>query len=193
MVNKNKNTKLDEYKYSVLVGVGSFLIAIVLIFAVGQPMLKGMQETGKKLKEKKEVLAKLQDKLETLKKLKEKESEIRDKNQRVSAALPTDKDISRLFVQFESIASQNGLRIDSVQEAGAATSSSAAASSSSGGVRAVSYTVTGTADSYASLKNALTKLEESLRILNVSKVEVTGQQGQLNVTLTVSTYVRGSN
>lgn len=190
MVSKNKNSKFESYKYAILVGAGSFLVALVLIFAVGQPMWKGMQSTAKKLKDKREVLAKLEDKLDTLKKLKEKESEIREKNKRVSAALPTDKDISRLFVQFETVASQNGLIIESVQESVAVPG--AAATGSSGGVRAVSYSVAGSSKDYASLKRALVKLEESLRILNVSKVETNGQPGKLDVDLTVSTFIRGN-
>jgi Tfp pilus assembly protein PilO len=183
-----KTSKWQEYKYSIMVGVGSAFLLIILVFAVGGPLFSQFKKTNALLKEKRSVLAKLEEKLTNLQNLKSKEAEIKEKNAKVMAALPTDKDVSRLFVQFENIANQNGLSINSVQEGG----TGGAAASDTASVRAVSYTVSATTADYGSLKNALAKLEEALRILSVSKVEANaGTQGVgLSVNLTVSTYLR---
>lgn len=185
MVEKKTNP-FEEYKYSVLVGVGSFILFMALIFAVGKPLWTSYKKTSQTLKEKKAVLVKLEEKLDNLKKLKSKETEIKEKYQRVLNALPTDKDVARLFIQFEKVANDNGLLVTSIQESGGSTSSTQAASDT---VRAVSYTMNGTATDYKSLKGALGKLEEALRILNVSRISISSS-GNLNSSITVSTYLR---
>lgn len=189
MVDATKTSKLQEYRYALTVGAGSIVIFLILVFAIGSPLYGEYKKNSAELKNKKAVLAKLEDKLENLRGLKDKESEIREKNKKVLAALPSDKDVSGLFVQFENIANLNGLAISSVQES---TTTQAAQTSNPGSVRAVSYNVSATAADYASLKNALGKLELALRILNISKVEASGNLADpsLNITLTVSTFVR---
>jgi Tfp pilus assembly protein PilO len=192
MVEATKISKWEEYKYAIMVGVGSVFLFFILIFLVGSPLYREYKKASTTLKEKQTVLTKLEEKLTNLKTLKSTEAELKEKNAKVMAALPTDKDVSRLFVQFENIANQNGLSIATVQEATATAVSTPTPAPASTSVRAVSYTVTGATSDYGSLKSALTKLEEALRILSVSKVEVTGATGNstLNITLTVSTYLR---
>ncbi len=187
MVKKEKSL-FDQYKYAVLIGAGSFVVALILIFIIGSPLWKDFKESSRVLKEKRAVLLKLEEKLENLKSLKSQEEELKQKNIKVKAALPTDKDISRLFIQFENIATQNGLSIDSVTEQGAV--GAVAESTSEDNVRAVSYNVTGNTNDYNSLKNALVNLEKALRILNISKVDTSSSGDNLSVILTVSSYVR---
>jgi Tfp pilus assembly protein PilO len=184
MVTKDKGF-VEQYKYAVLVGAGSLVIALVLIFMVGSPLWKSYKESSRVLTEKKAVLAKLEQKLEKLKNLKSQEADLKTKNEKVVSALPTDKDVSRLFVQFENIASQNKYTIDSVSEGGAASGTN-----STEFVKPVSYTVTGNVTDYASFKGALLSLEKALRILNVSNISLNNLDDGLSGTLTVSTYVR---
>lgn len=195
MVKDKKQTLYDQYKYAVLVGLGSFVVLLILVFAIGKPLWAELQKSSATLKEKRAVLTKLEDKLANLKSLKDQEAELKVKNDKVLAALPTDKNVSRLFVQFENVASASGLTISGVSEAGAAgstnTSAPTVATNTTGAVREVTYNVTGNSNSYGDLKNALSNLEKALRILSVSKINVTSSGSNMTVNLSVSTYLRG--
>lgn len=186
MVEK-KNTIYQDYKLAIIFGGGGLLILLVLIFAIGLPLLNNMNRTSAELKEKKEELTQLNSKLDNLKTLSEKEADLKTQNEKVLSALPADTDVSRLFVQFENIANQNGLNIASVAEAGKVSSTTP-----SGSLAPVTYTVTGTIRDYGSLKAALAKIETALRVLSVSKVDVSYSGGSLTGTFDVTTYVRGT-
>lgn len=190
MVSEKKDSKFKEYKYALIVGSATLVGIILAITLIGRPLYNAYKESKRVLAEKRAVVAKLEQKLVNLKGLKDKEAEIKEKNQKVMAALPTNKDVSRLFIEFESIAMQNGLAITSVQEnktAGTVTTEGTATV----GPLAVSYDVSGEATNYNSIKNALSSLEKALRILNISEIEVNGKgANNLDVDLKINTYVR---
>jgi Tfp pilus assembly protein PilO len=191
MVNEKKPNTFEEYKYAALVGMGSLVILLILIFAVGMPLYKEYQKSSATLKEKKTELARLEVKLANLKEHKKNEVKIKEDNKKVMDALPTDKDVARLFVQFENIATQNGVLISSVTES-SGQESTAASGESVSAIKAVSYNVEAKSIDYQSLKNALAQLEKALRILNVSAIDASSTDigPVLNTKLTVSTYLR---
>lgn len=191
MVDKKNQSILDQLKYPVVVGVGAFILSIVLIYAVGKPVWANFQKVKDELRIKREVQAKLDDKLTNLKALKENEEDLKKKNAKILAALPTDTDVARLFVQFEQIGSENGLVISSVQEAGAGTTAAAVATPS-GTIRKVTYNLTGSALNYDSFKKSLAKSEEALRILSISAIDASSKKGPIDVNLKITTFVRGA-
>jgi Tfp pilus assembly protein PilO len=186
MVDK-KNQTFTDYKMAILFGGGATLVILILFFAVGMPLYKNMQKTSAELKAKKIEQAALETKLENLKKLQEKEADLKSQNEKVLSALPEDKGVSRLFVQFEKIAKDNGLDITSVSE-----SSQGTVTAPAGTLAPVTYVVTGNVRDYKSLKAALSKIETALRVLSVSKVDVSGTGSNLSTTFNVTTYVRGT-
>lgn len=189
MVAKDQNT--SQYKYATIVIVGSILLVLILGGTVGRSMWNNFSNTLSELKTKKETLSSLEKKLENLKKLKDKEAELKEKNAKVLAALPEDKDVARLFVQFESIANESGLNVKRAAEAGAdSTAATQGASAPSGTVRPVSYTIVSDMQSYGSLKGALAKFEQALRILSLSTINISKTSDAGEVTFTVTTYVR---
>jgi len=188
----SKNTKINEYAYIVAVVGGAILIALILVVVVGKPLYSSLKQTNKELDEKKLVLEKLETNLINLKKLESRKTEIEEKNKKVLSALPTNQDVPRLFIQLERIAASAGLQITSVSEN---TSTSEAPVTKVITITPHLYTIAGTASSYGSLKTALEKIETSLRLVSVDKIDINSAQerggGSLSVTFVVKTYSRG--
>lgn len=187
-----KKSAINEYKYMVGVLLGAVLIAVVLFMVIGQPLYASLKKTNLELDEKKLVLDKLETNLETLKGLESRKAEIEEKNAKVLAALPADKDVPRLFTQLEKIAATAGLNITSVSES-SATDSATPAATTPGQINSLTYQVTGSASNYSSLKAALAKIEDGLRIVSIDKVDAQGGQSgsSLTVNLTIRTFSRG--
>lgn len=192
--------KKNENKYMVTVMGAAIFLSLALGFIVGKPLYDSLQKTGAELNEKKETLEKLEVKLATLKTLESRRTELEKRNQKVIAAFPDDKDIARLFYQFEAIATSAGVEIKSVNEssttAGAVNPNSENTidtpdPTNNAIISPVSYQVSASADSYEKLKNALINIEESLRILSIDSLQVQNESGKLNINLVIKTYKRG--
>lgn len=186
--------KTSQYKYAIIVTVGSILLVLILGLTVGRTTWNSFSNTLEELNVKREVLAKLETKLENLKKLKDKEAELKEKNTKVLAALPEDKDVARLFVQFEGIAAASGLNVKRASEATATSDAGAQATTptQSSVVKPVTYTISSDMPAYDALKNALSKFEQALRILSLTTVDINKSTESGDVTFTVTTYVRST-
>ncbi len=190
MVTEKKDSILKKYKYALVVGSATLVGIILAITLIGRPLYNSYKESKRVLTEKRAIVTKLEQKLVNLKALKDQEEEIKEKNQKVMAALPTNKDVARLFIEFESVAMQNGLIITSVQENKSGGTTPAEGASGVGPV-AVSYGVSGASSSYSSVKSALASLEKALRILNISEIEINGREANnLDVDIKINTFVR---
>lgn len=188
-----KKSQFEEYKYAVLMIAGAILGVILLSTLIGMPVWKDMKKNSATAKARKDELTMLTEKLENLKNLSKKEKELKEQNAKVLAALPEDKDISRLFVQFENIAAQSGLSVKQVSEGGpAGASGTASTEPAKSAITPVTYQVSGTAKDYNSLKTALSKFEEALRIVSIDSFEVTSGTSGMNVNFTITTYKRGA-
>lgn len=181
----NKN-----YKYTLYVVSGAILISILIAFFIGRPLYNGIQSTGQELKIKDETLRRLEEKLTALKKLESIKTELEEKNEKVIAALPDDKGIARLFYQFEAIAAESGVMINSVSEV--TNISSAAKEGENREIIPVNYRVTATTDNYANLKTALDGFEKSLRILSIDSVKVSKTNNEIKINFEINTYKRGN-
>ncbi len=185
MVEKKEQSQFEEYKYLVLVMGGSIIISILLIVLIGRPLFNSTQETSRELKSKLLTAEKLESKLKNLQNLENKKEELENQNKTVLAALPKDKDLARLFVQFESIFNEAGATISSVSESGLESTEENQST-----IKSIAYQVTGTTNSYGSLKNALVKIENALRILSVSSINIAGEGNNLSITFKINTYTR---
>jgi Tfp pilus assembly protein PilO len=196
MVELEKSNKQNRYTLAV-VG-GAIFISIFLGFLIGRPLYQNIARSSQELKEKQLTLKKLENKLVALKQLESKKEELEKKNALVIAAIPDDKDLSRLFYQLEAIATSTGVRIDSVNESApikAVVTSSDNASrdttQSTTLVSPISYTVKGKSTSYSDIRRFLDSIEGSLRILSVNNIKINENQGTLTVELKINTYKRG--
>lgn len=185
-----KENPQEVYKFPVMVVGAAVIVSLVLSFFVVRPMYNDLRAKSKDLKSKQETLAALENKLENLKALKEKEAELKEKNKKILAALPEKKDVPRLFTQLESVASIAGLSVEKVAENAAVTEVASAVSNSS--VSRVNYQVDAKTASYPTVKSALTGIDEALRLLSVSGINVTSANNSLSIVLDVVTYSRGA-
>lgn len=194
MVEKDQNS-VEQYQAALIIGVGALLTVVVLGVFVGRPLWNGMIKSQANLKEKNQILAQEDARLANLKNLSDKEQELKDKNQKVLAALPEGKDVSRLFVEFENIAKADGLSITGTNEGDSGQPQAQTASSAPKAlIIPVSYTITGDANGYGALKNVLAKFEQALRLVSVQKINIiSGTTGVLNTNIELETYTRGSN
>lgn len=181
-----KTSSIEEYKLPVILVGGSVIISLLLVLLLGRPLWNGMQQKKIEVKSKREVLAVLEEKLENLKKLESRKEELKEKNAKVLAALPTNKDVARLFVQFENAATQSGVTVKQVSESGDAETNQ-----QSSVVNKLVYQVTSTTGGYSALKTALSKFETALRLLSISEMDLTSSETQLLGNLKVTTFVRG--
>lgn len=182
-----KNNKLEDYKYIAIVLLGAMVLSLGLVLIIGQPLYASMRQTNSDLAEKRKVLKKTESNLETLKNLESKQSDIEAKNEKVLAALPSTKDVPRLFTQLEKIASSTGLNIESVSE-----DTATAAAPVTGAISPITYRVVGRARDYRAFKDALNKIEAALRIVSISDVEAQNGPGGFTTTFTINTYTRNT-
>lgn len=188
MVNQKtkKEDKFDQYKYAITVGFGSFVLALVLLFTVGRFLYTELTKTSDVLKEKRAVREKLEENLSTLEELKKNEDLIVKDTKKAIAALPSDKDIARLFVQLEALASENGSFIRSVSEGAYGTQSL-----NSNLIKSVTYGVSVEVNDYSSIKNLFSEMNKALRILNVSSVDISPTVGgKYDLNISINTYTR---
>ena len=186
-------SSFNDYLYAYIFGIGAFLIILILIFAVGRPLYNDTVKNQAELKVKQQELAFLENRLDILKELDGKKAELMAQNQKVLSALPVDKDVARLFVQVENIASQNGISITSVSDnSGATTANSSGSGNTTVGIKRVTYKIDGQANSYQATKDAIAKIESALRVVSIPQIDINGANGKLTINFTVETYVRGS-
>ncbi|MDD3678838.1 MAG: type 4a pilus biogenesis protein PilO [Patescibacteria group bacterium] len=181
-----ENSKLKKNKYIIIILASTIIGAILLISLIGRPLYSNLRAVGRELKEKKIVLEKEQDNLNTLRNLESQKEELIRKNEKVLAALPTDKDVSRLFVQYEAIAAKSGAKIDSVSEVSASEGSSRNEL-----IYPVSYNVSLTAPNYNSFIESLKRMEDAVRILSVSSLNISSSENSITASFVVDTFMRG--
>lgn len=183
-----KESQFEEYKYAALMIGGGIIVSVLIGTLIGVPLWKDMQKNKATAQNKQNEYTLLSNKLETLKKLSEKEKELKEKNAKVLAALPVDKDVSRLFVQLENIANQNGLTIKQVSEGSGSTP---ATENQTGAIIATTYQVSASASDYLSLENTLSAFEKALRIILIDSFDVSNSQGGMNISFNITAYKRG--
>ncbi len=181
-----ENLKLGKNKYIIIVLGSTLFGVIILISLIGRPLYSNLKETSEDLKERKIVLEKEQNNLSTLKNLESQKEDLIKKNEKVLAALPTNKDVSRLFVQYEAIAAKSGVKIDGVSEA--STSEETVGNEL---VYPVSYNVSLTAPNYSSFIESLKRMEDAIRILSISSLNISSSENSINASYVVNTFMRG--
>jgi len=183
----------NENKYVIIVVGSAIFISLFLAIIIGKPLYDSIKKAGTELEERSTVLDKLESNLVVLKELESKKEDLEKKNEKVIAAFPEDKDIARLFYQFESLANKAGVSIVSVGESSDNTTASTEVDNqpSSATIVAITYQVIASSKSYSALKNALANIEDSLRILSIETIEVAGESDNLGIKLNVKTYKRG--
>jgi Tfp pilus assembly protein PilO len=188
---KKEDNQLKVYNYAITVIAASVVMFVVILFVGTVPLWKDLQKNTEAAKIKRSELTALETKLENLKNLSTKEADIKNKNARLLAALPSDNDVPRLFVQFENIITQSGLAVVRVSGDSTAAIKSAGAASTSL-IVPVNYEVSTKASDYASFKNAISNFEKALRLVSISEIKLSGTGESYTIVFSVTTYKRGA-
>ena len=188
---ENKLTK-NKYFYSTAVIVITILGVLGLFFAVITPFYSKAGSLTSEAKTKQTELKMLEDKKTKLEALKSKEEELNKDAETVRNALPEQKDVGRLFIEFDNMARSSGGVIKSVSENIATTTTTTEAVGSSAGLVKIGYKVPIDFKDYFGFKDFVTKAEKALRIIGIDDYSITVNEtnGGLTVDLSTSTYVR---
>lgn len=190
---KSRNNK---YTYAVVLSVVLVLGVVLLSLFVIKPLFADAQKVTKEVKDKKTELTKLQDKKAKLEALKDKEEELKKQAATISNALPESKDIGRLFIQINDIATGSGGTVKSVAESGSATAGATTTATPTtqttfGNVQQSIYTIPIDFGSYFDWKNFVTKTETALRLVSIGDFTVNAtDSGTMTSSVTITTYTR---
>jgi len=190
MVEESKIEKYSSYAY-IIFGLSLVITIAVLLFII-KPLWENNKIKQGVVKNKESKLSYLEDKLGKLEKLSSKENEINDINKKISAALPTFKDKSKLFMQFEGLKVDNGF-FDASFGGG---SDSANAENTITGVSEMSYSLETKSITYDSLKNFLKNYKSALRLLRVDRLDIKlAEEGKeiIGSQMDVKTFYRSSD
>jgi Tfp pilus assembly protein PilO len=188
--------KKSKYQYVIIMITASLFIAIAGALFVGKPLYANIKNSEQERAEKSLTLEKLENKLAVLKNLESRQEELVEKNKKTLSAIPTDKDIARLFMQFEKVANSSSVYINTVQEQEddfSTNENTEVSVTLPNTIFPVTHHVTAESSSYGNLKKALKNFEESLRILSIEQVSLSRESdagGKLKINLTIKTYKR---
>lgn len=193
-----KNNLNKKYLYFLSVISLTVLSVLLLFFLAIRPLYNSNKSFSAELKSKKENLTYLEDKKSKLDGLKSREAELNEDAKKVAAALPTEKDAGRIFIQFDQIANSVGAKLTSVSEAGSGSSAGSTTSTTTtnvgAGLTKISYSAPITLPGYSNFIDILNRAEGALRIFKIDNINLSADQSGANMTtnLQVSTFVRSS-
>ncbi|OGZ33297.1 MAG: hypothetical protein A3H00_00885 [Candidatus Portnoybacteria bacterium RBG_13_40_8] len=163
--------------------------ALGIIIVLIAPAWRSVRESRSEIKEKKGELSAIENLIVKTGRIKKEQRELEKETAKVSLALPEKKDIPGLLVQFETLASMNGLILESIDFEGGdeAVEKSAAGvkwtvpqneKKSEGQFKTMEVNLT-LSGAYGSFKNFLGALENNIRSINVSSINF--NSGQLSL------------
>jgi len=160
----------------IIISLISLVLSIVLIFVFGLSQWSSIKVFRTELTQKKQVQTELNELLNKMNQIEEKYQEVTDEAQKMFLSLPREKDISYLLVHFETLASQNGLLLESInfgqidkekKQTIQQESDQSPKVLSNLPNFSVDLSMTG---SYDAFKNYLTALEKSVRLMDVNSI-----------------------
>ncbi|MCL4386927.1 MAG: hypothetical protein M1355_00775 [Patescibacteria group bacterium] len=185
--------KSKNYLYAILVVSGSLLLIIILSFLIVKPLWESNSKIKQEVLANEQKLASLEDRLTKLKKYKEKEAELLKEKEKVLAVLPEDKDIPRLFVQFEKMVATTGASVvsaDTTTDSAVASTGQVQQQQAVPGVTTYNYNLKVNSSTYEAIKNIVLNSESALRLMNISGFSISKKEGSFDVIFTLKSYAR---
>jgi len=145
------------------------LVCVIAIAGVGyfviNPGITGLKDASIKLDAKTKEAADLSDKITTLNSLQSQFTQATDTVKKLGLAIPSTDQMPEIMVQIETMASESGLRVNSIQPAKVTAAGEQTAQSS------VPVTVSLQGD-YPGLYAFLTKMEKDIRPMNIKSINI---------------------
>ncbi len=181
--------KFDKYRYSVTLGVVTFLGVVISIFAVIMPMYQNASKVNQEEKVTKlelDAQKRRQARLDEL--ITEKDSLDRE-SKLLSTALPSGKDVGPLFIQLSQLIVDTGGDIKGIS--GDSNQGATAGGSSLVGLQKYTYTIPISFNDYSSLKSFINESKKALRLIDIGSIVVSAPEtGKIDATVTLNTYAR---
>lgn len=98
-----------------IISLISFIVSLILIFVFVFPLFSSAREIYSDLNQKRQEIEKLKELSGKIGKIEQDYDSISEAVEKVLLALPEEKDLPQLLVQFEKIAVNNGLLLESIE------------------------------------------------------------------------------
>ncbi len=98
-----------------IIGLISFIISLALIFIFILPLFSSVKVMYLDLDQKRQQIEKLKELLDKVKKMEQSYGSVSEEVEKVLLTLPEEKDLPQLLVQFEKLALNNGLLLESIE------------------------------------------------------------------------------
>jgi len=99
----------------IIISLASLLISLALVFISISPLWSSVRNLRLEVAQEKTDLAKIEELLDKTQQLKQELQEVEEESQRIFFALPKEKDIPNLLIQFETLALTNGLLLELIR------------------------------------------------------------------------------
>lgn len=167
---------------SILIGVVSVILALVIGKMLVSSMMLNARVIGKKSTASKQINANY----DALKGLQDDYNSLGSIRETATTALPTKPDLPQLWAMMENIGNSSGVATTSVNSV--ATSDAEAAAGSPVQSLPITVSVQG---SYAAIQTYLQNVELSTRPLRVTNVTLSGTNNTVQANLSITTYYQG--
>lgn len=168
---------------SILVGILSVVVAIV----VGRMLLTSMMLNARVIGKKSAANKQISANYDNLKSLQSEYSSLGALRETATSALPTRPSLPQLWATLENIGNTSGVATNSVS----ATATSDTEAPAGGAVQQLTLSVS-VQGSYTAVQTYLQNLELSTRPLRVTNITLSGTNNTVQANLTVVTYYQGA-
>lgn len=98
-----------------IIAVISFIISLALMFVFIFPLFSSAKVMYLDLSQKRQEIEKLKELLDKVEKISQNYNNVSEEVEKILLALPEEKDLPQLLVQFEKLALNNGLLLESIE------------------------------------------------------------------------------
>lgn len=167
-----------------IISLISFIVSLILIFVFVFPLYSSVKIMRLESSQKHEEIEKLKELLAKVEKIKSNYQNVAEEIEKVFLALPEEKDVPELLVQFEKLAVSNGLLLESIKFGEISKKKESDSSSRSKKILSifpnsiVELKITG---SYSAFKNYLKALEKNVRSMDVYSIKFSSSIKKYNL------------
>jgi Tfp pilus assembly protein PilO len=169
----------------IIVTLINLLVSVILVFVFINPLWASIKTLKTGIAKQEQEVKKVEELVAKIQKLKQAYQEIGGDIEKISLALPSEEDLPYLITQFESLASSNGLLLESVKFTNKETKKKSSRKaeqldqsqevSSSFSRSSFEIRLNG---SYEGLKGYLRALENNVRLMDVEVIDFSAVKGK---------------
>lgn len=183
------------FSKSFLIISGALAGILIIVVLVILPLWQGTINSRQSLVSEKNLLEKKQNLIFQIKSLSDKFQQSQDKVKKINFAIPRDQSVAELLVQFESIAAENGMVLNTIDFSEQAPAASFARQEDfESEIQPQSYKIlsinANLKGAYPSFKNFLNAIEKNIRLMDAQSVSLSpaGEGSLFNFTVGINTY-----